>query len=216
MKTKSIKMAVLTAAFALMPCVAMAQTSGTYYTNPSPSAQLTKEANKWLKKGEWREGFTGAMPDATVNAVEFYTQYKKNPGQWKALFRWLAQTDLLALPKGRTPIPGSNLVASVEDDTNKDIAKQRSESHYHHIDFQFVVKGSERFALLDHYTSKPNTKYRPDVIHYDYDVKKTKFVDSRPDRFFLFFPCDWHIAKLKTDKEDQDIRVVVVKLDYID
>lgn len=216
MKNKSLKMAALTAAFALMPCVAGAQTTRTYYTNPSPSTELTKEAAKWLKKGEWREGFTGADPDATVNAVEFYTQYKKNPSQWKALFRWLAQTDLLALPKGRTAIPGSNLVASVEDDTNKDLSQQRSESHYHHIDFQFVVRGSERFALLDHYTSKPNTKYRPDVIHYDYDVKKTKFVDSRTDRFFLFFPCDWHIAKLKTDKADQNIRVVVVKVDYID
>ena len=41
------------------------------------------------------------------------------------------------------------------------------------------------------------------------------FIDSTPERFFLFFPSDWHIAKIQTDKEDQNIRVVVVKLDYI-
>lgn len=216
MNANLLKAAALAALFALAPVQGRAQSSSTFYTNPAPTAQTAKEAAKWLRKGEWREGFTGASPDATVNAVEFYTQYKKNPGQWKALFRWLAQTDLLALPKGKTPIPGCTLVASVEDDTNRDLDKQRSESHYRHIDFQFVVKGTERFALLDHYTSKPNTKYRPDVIHYEYDLEKTKFVDSRPDRFFLFFPCDWHIAKLKTDKADQSIRVVVVKLDYIE
>lgn len=202
--------------FAFAPSSVDAQVKGVYYTKPAPSAKVAKEAAKWLKHGEWREGFMAASPDESVNAVEFYEQYKKNPEQWKTLFQWLAQTNLLALPKGRIPIPGSNLVASVEDDTNKDLARQGSESHHHHIDFQYVVKGSERFGIIDHYTSKPNCKWRPDVIHYDYELAKTKFIDSRTDRFFLFFPCDWHIAKLKTDKEDQAIRVVVVKVDYID
>ncbi|WP_394801223.1 hypothetical protein [Bacteroides intestinalis] len=31
----------------------------------------------------------------------------------------------------------------------------------------------------------------------------------------MFFPSDWHIAKIATDKEDQDIRVIVIKLDYM-
>lgn len=206
----------IAALLGLMPIAANAQASDAYYTKPSPSAELTKKASKWLKKGEWRQGYTGADPDKSVNIVEFYTQYQKNPEQWKALFAWLAKTDLLALTKGKHPIPGSKLVASVEDDENGDLAKRGSESHYHHIDFQFVVKGSERFGILDHITSKPNSKYRPDVIHYDYDVKRTKFIDSKTDKFLIFFPCDWHIAKVKTDKEDQHIRVVVVKVDYVD
>lgn len=42
------------------------------------------------------------------------------------------------------------------------------------------------------------------------------FVDSTPDKFFIFFPGDWHIAKIKTDKADQNIRVVVVKVEYKD
>lgn len=210
---KTLGVAVL---FGLMPMGVSAQTGEAYYTKPSPSADVTMAAKKWLKKGEWRQGFQGADADKSVNIVEFYTQYQKNPDQWKALFKWLAKTDLLALTKGRHPIEGSNLVASVEDDVNADLAKRGSESHYHHIDFQFVVKGSERFGILDHTTSKPNCKYRPDVIHYDYDVNRTRFIDSRPDKFLIFFPCDWHIAKVKTDKKDQNIRVVVVKVDYVD
>ena len=46
-------------------------------------------------------------------------------------------------------------------------------------------------------------------------LEKTTFIDSVPGEFFLFFPSDWHIAKIATDKEDQDIRVIVIKLDYM-
>jgi len=44
----------------------------------------------------------------------------------------------------------------------------------------------------------------------------TTFIDSRPDRFVIFFPCDWHIAKVVTDEDDQTIRVIVIKLDYVE
>ena len=119
------------------------------------------------------------------------------------------------MPKGKYPIEGTTLVARVEESSNSELAKRRSESHYHHIDFQYVVKGTERFGIIDHVTSKPNCDYKPDVMHYDFNVGKTLFYDSTPDSFFVFFPADWHIAKVKTEKEDQSIKVVVVKLDYI-
>ena len=78
------------------------------------------------------------------------------------------------------------------------------------------MKGTERFGVIDHYTSTPNCKYRPDVIHYDYAPLKARFYDSNPGEFFIFFPRDWHIAKVATDGEDQTIRVIVIKVDYKD
>lgn len=211
---KKFALSFLTIMLLMAAPACMAETGLGYYTKWYSDKDV-KEARAWLKSGEWRQGFSAADADNSVNVAEFYSQYKKNPEQWKALFRWLANTDLLQISKGRHPIDGTKLVASVEDDHNDDLSKRASESHFHHIDFQYVVKGTERFGLIDHYTSKPNTKYRPDVIHYDYKPERTKFVDSRPDRFLIFFPCDWHIAKVKTDKEDQNIRVVVIKVDYI-
>ena len=184
------------------------------YTRECNDKALQKKAAKWVKKGKWRNGFTAAAPHETVNTVEFYEQYAKNTDQWEAMFRWLASTDLLAIPAGKHPIEGTELVASVEDSENGELAKRRSESHYHHVDFQYVVKGTERFGIIDHNTSEPNTKYRPDVIHYKYDLDKTRFYDSATDKFFVFFPSDWHIAKIKTDGDSQKIRVIVVKLDY--
>lgn len=106
---------------AVMPLVgATAQT----YTN-SYSKEVNRLAEKWAKKGEWRtfstekgDRFTKAAPAPTVNLAEFYLQYQKNPEQWKAVFRWLQETDLLTIPAGRTPIPGTTLTASVEDGDN--------------------------------------------------------------------------------------------------
>lgn len=188
-----------------------------YYTRYCSDKQLTKEARRWVKQGAWRNGFTQAKPHCSVNAVDFYTQYQKNTAQWEALFHWLATTDLLTIPKGKHPIEGSNLIASVEDSENGPIEKRNSESHYHHIDFQYVIRGTERFGIIDHVTSTPKDQYKPDVIHYNYDLGKTLFYDSTPAEFFLFFPSDWHIAKVRSPKtNDQHIRVIVVKLDYVE
>lgn len=186
------------------------------YTKAPADRKTEKKAAKWAKKGAWRQGFTAAGPHSSVNLSEFYTQYQRNTAQWQAMFRWLATHDLLTIPAGKHPIEGTSLVVSVEDSENGPLAKRRSESHYHHIDFQYVVRGTERFGIIEHNSSKPNSKYKPDVMHYDYDLEKAIFHDSTPDAFFLFFPDDWHIAKVQTDKDDQHIRVIVVKLDYVE
>lgn len=185
------------------------------YTRQTDDRKLQKTAQKWVRKGKWRNGFQKACAHASVNAVDFYEQYQKNP-QWQIMFRWLQDTDLMALPKGKHPIPGSDMVASVEDSQNGPLEKRQSESHYKKIDFQWCVKGVERFGIIDHLTSQPNCEYRPDVIHYDYVKENTLFYDSTPDEFFIFFPDDWHIAKVANDTDDQTIRVIVVKVDYIE
>lgn len=186
-----------------------------YYTRACNDRKEVKLARLWLKGGLWRHDFRKADPHETVNKVEFYRQYEKNPEQWKALFRWLADTDLTAIAAGKHPIPGSDLIASVEDSKNAPLEKRNSESHYHHIDFQYVVKGIERFGIIDHVTSVEKDAYKPDVIHYNYDVSRAHFYDSTSDKFFIFFPDDWHIAKVESPlTDDQTIRVIVVKLDY--
>lgn len=202
--------------FVLMLIAFVAYAQKPVYTHEYNDRKLKKEAKAWLKKGEWRQGFTAANPHKSVNIVDFYLQYKKNPEQWTALFKYLAETDLLKLEKGKHEIPGSNLTISVEDSENGPLEKRNSESHYNNIDFQYCVKGVERFGIIDHVTSTPKDKYKKDVIHYNYDKKRALFYDSTPDKFFIFFPGDWHIAKVANDTEDQVIRVCVIKVEWKD
>lgn len=174
--------------------------------------------HKWLTSGAWRNGFDKAIPHKTLDAKEFYSQYHKNPDQWHTLFQWLQDTDLQTIPKGKHPIPNSSLIASVEDSSNQPLEKRNTESHRKKIDFQLVVQGTEGFALLDHESSTVSVPYdeKKDVMRYAYDVDKTHFFNVDGGQFVIFFPTDWHIAKVETKKEDQNIRVIVVKMDYIE
>ncbi len=176
------------------------------------------DARQWLKQGEWRCGFTKAKPHKTLNTSEFYSQYKKNPKQWETLFQWLRDTDLETIPKGKHPIPNSTLVASVEDSENSPLEKRNTESHRRKIDFQLVVRGTEGFALLDHESSTVSQPYdeKKDVMRYHYVREKTHFFNVKGGQFVIFFPSDWHIAKVQTKKKDQQIRVIVVKMDYVE
>ena len=176
------------------------------------------DARQWLKQGEWRCGFDKAKPHKTLNTSEFYAQYKKNTKQWETLFQWLRDTDLEAIPKGKHPIPNSTLVASVEDSENGPLEKRNTESHRHKIDFQLVVRGTEGFALLDHESSTVSQPYdeKKDVMRYHYVREKTHFFNVKGGQFVIFFPTDWHIAKVQTKKKNQQIRVIVVKMDYVE
>ena len=203
----------ITAMFVIVSMCSNAQT----YTNHYPK-ELTRLAQKWVKKGEWRNGFTKASPAPTVNVVEFYLQYHKNPQQWNAVFQWLQTTDLLSIPAGRTPIPGTTLTVSVEDGDNwcsqDDLRNGKgSESHYQKIDFMYVVSGTEWFCRLDHDTSRPLADYKPDRLEYAFDYNRLEQFTSIPGTFNIMFPCDWHVAKVKTNVESQKIRVLVIKID---
>lgn len=187
-----------------------------YYTRKPGSREQLRTARKWAKSGEWRSGFTKAGPHKSVNLVDFYEQYHKSKPLFDAMFSWLEAHDLKTLPKGNYPIEGTELTVSVQDSRNEPLQKRKSESHYRHIDFQYVVRGTEGFALLDHTTSQAACPYKSDVIHYDYDPVRLRRMISDERSFFLFFPQDWHIAKVATEKGDQQIRVIVVKLPYVE
>lgn len=193
-------------------------TAAQTYTNEYPK-ELQKIAHKWIKKGAWKNGFTKAVPAPVVNEVEFYLQYNKNPEPWKQLFEWLQKTDLLALPSGKQPIPGTSLIVSVEDTENRyapaDLeAGKGSESHWQNIDVMYVVRGKEGFCRLDHDTSKPNIEYnlKKDRMEYQYDATKLEHFESIEGTFNIMFPCDWHIAKVQTQESDQHLRVLVIKM----
>jgi len=215
MKPFNMKKSLFTIALALASLAVNAQT----YTNEYPK-DIQKIAQKWVKKGEWKSGFTKAVPAPTVNLVEFYIQYHRNPEEWKALFEWLQNNDLLTVPAGRIPIEGTNLTVSVEDSENwcsqNDLkAGKGTESHHAKIDFMYVVRGTEGFARLDHNTSTANPyNAEKDRKDYKFEYDKLEQFTSIPGTFNIMFPCDWHVAKVKTQEPSQKLRVLVIKVNY--
>lgn len=208
------------ALIATLLCVFALGAKAQTYTNQYPP-ELQKLAHKWVKKGSWRNGFTKASPSQYVNEVEFYLQYQRNPAEWQALMQWLQSHDLLSVPGGRIPIEGTDLVVSVEDSENWCSEQalrdgQGSESHEHKIDFMYVVKGKEGFARLDHETSKDKTGYMADRDRHEYTFQADRLqrYESEEGTFEIMFPCDWHVAKVKTQAESQRLRVLVIKVNY--
>lgn len=193
MKQGKRKMATMAIVATLLATGATAQT----YTHHYPKA-VERAAAKWVKQGQWRGAFNKAVPAPTVNLTEFCIQYSRNPKLWDELFQWLQNNDLKALKPGRTPIGKTGLVASVEDGTNwcseHDLRNGKgSESHRDNIDFMIVVDGVE---------------------HYRYDATRLKRFEMAPNTFCIMFPCDWHIAKIKTGKQQEHVKVIVVKMPY--
>lgn len=182
-----------------------------------PEVASKKQIKKWVRTGEWRNGFKG-NPDKNVNLNEFYSQYHKNKAQWDAAFQWLASTDLLNAKAGKLEIPGTTITASVQDGTNLPLKGHWTESHRRKIDFMYVVKGIEGFGLLDHATSKPNCEYnvKKDVLHYDFDETKLNRFAVHAGDFIICFPSDWHMPLLETKYKNQNFRVIVLKIDYKD
>lgn len=203
---------ILTLVLALVALTASAQ-----YTFSYTKAEQQQAAQWARRSAPWTRGFTKGKP-GWVNLAEMRQQYSRNRKQWDALFRWLERTDLDTLKAGKYAIPGTTMTASVQDDTNKPLAKRRSESHRRNIDFQFVLRGTEGFEILNQYdnTTQPNCKYdaKKDVIHYDYDPAKARHLETTGPVFNIFFPGDWHVAKTMTKKNNQKFRVLVVKVEY--
>ncbi len=170
------------------------------------------KASRWTKQREWANGFT-AMPHKTTDCREFYTQYHKNKELWDKAFTWLATNDLTGIPAGKYEIEGKRLYVSVEDKMTQDASKRNIEAHRQGIDLQYVVKGTERFGLINPKDATPINEYKPDVQHFT--SNKVKYLDSTPGVFFLFFPRDYHQALVKAGEEGEMVRVIVVKIEYL-
>lgn len=181
--------------------------------NLDDATRTNKKTREWVKQRSWANGLN-AMPDKSVNCIEFASQYSKNKEIWDKVFHWLATHDLMHIATGRYEIDGERAYINVQEALTQDCIKRKIEAHKHTIDLQFVVKGTERFGIVPVKLAEPISEYIPDVTFYK--TEKIKYVDSKKDRFFIFFPGDCHQALVKAGKEPENIRVIVAKIEYLD
>jgi YhcH/YjgK/YiaL family protein len=170
-----------------------------------------KKAKKWFKKREWLGGLH-LKPHKTVNVQEFASQYHANKTYWDKAFAFLKNNDLNTIAKGKYPIDGDNVFASVTIDSSKDFDKTNWESHRKYIDLQYVIVGEEKIGV--HAVSKATLTREYDekreVTNYSADGK---LYAATPGTFFIFFPSDAHRPNI-TPGGNKVVKKVVIKVRY--
>lgn len=175
------------------------------------NAALTKaKANKWFKKKEWLNG-APLKPHASIDKMEFARQYQVNKVWWDKAFSFLKEHDLTTLAKGKYPIDGDNVFATVTEDPTKDFDKTGWESHRKYIDIQCVITGDEKMGkwpVAEATVTKPYDESK-DVANYE---APGKFYTLPAGSFIIFFPGDAHRPSISPDGSKKVEKKIVIKV----
>ena len=168
-----------------------------------------KKAKKWFRKKEWLGGLE-LKPSKTVDVQEFARQYHANKSYWDKAFAYLKNTDLNKLAKGKYPIDGDNVFASVTADSSKNFDKTNWESHRKYIDIQYVINGEEMIGVYPVAKATITKEYdeKRDAANYAADGK---LYSATPGTFFIFFPSDAHRPNI-TPGGNLVVKKIVIKV----
>jgi len=81
---------------------------------------------------------------ANVAIAEKYNYLEE---KFRAAYKWLAETDIAALPVGSYPVMGDTVVANVQEYTTILPSEGSFETHEKYFDIQYIVSGEEQFGV---------------------------------------------------------------------
>ena len=123
---------------------------------------------------------------------------------------------MLALPKGKTVVDGTNVYANRDTYVARPLEECFFENHNNYIDIQVVLKGKEiiGYTHISNPDLKVTTPYNPekDVTKYNYDPKGAVFF-TLEEGFALVYTEDAHLAKCKADDNLTEKLVVKIKIE---
>ena len=170
------------------------------------------QAREWVESRQWANGWN-VNPDATVNNVEFASQYAKNKELWDKLFQFIATTDLRTLEPGKVVLVPGRLWINVMAYTPKSAEETPAEVHRKYIDLQYTFEGDELMGLAD--KVNPTGDYNPEKDVQKFTPVELKgYVPATPDRFFLYFPSDIHQPSVAATDAPVQSRKIVGKIEY--
>lgn len=173
-----------------------------------------KAAKKWFKGTAWTNGLQ-LQPHKSTDKIEFAKQYNLNKVTWEKAFAFLRDNNLIDLTPGKHPVDGENSFANIQEAATRDIEKAGWESHRKYIDLQYVIRGKEKFGVIDISKATVKNLYDEKKEYANYTAKDGKYYVGEQGTFFLFFPHDVHSALIKVDGYDT-IKKIVIKIRYIE
>jgi YhcH/YjgK/YiaL family protein len=83
-----------------------------------------------------------------TTSLELADKYNYLEEKFKKAYKFLRETDLKALPLGRTDIQGDDIFANVQEYISMPANECKYEAHDKYFDIQYVVEGKEQFGYV--------------------------------------------------------------------
>jgi YhcH/YjgK/YiaL family protein len=144
-----------------------------------------------------------------VDKISNYKLYSKINEKFETAFKYITETDLFNLPDGKYEIDGENLFALVQEYNTKNESDLKPESHFHYIDIQYMISGSENIGIAVLENQKPViVDAENDYAFYEC---ATHLLLLKQGMFAVFFPDDLHMPGIKI-KQSEKVKKLVLKL----
>jgi YhcH/YjgK/YiaL family protein len=151
------------------------------------------------------------VPDDSINIEAYYRYYAANPERWEIAYKFMKETDLKNIDKGKYELDGNNLYASVSEYTTKNEEDARFEAHHVYADIQYIITGEEQMGIVPLDKTEVVTPYdsEKDVCFLKSPVNNYHL--ATPATYFIFFPEDAHRPGVKVGN-NAPVKKVVLKV----
>lgn len=144
-----------------------------------------------------------------IDKIENATLYVGLSDRIATAFSFLKNTDFDTLADGKYDVDNKNVFAIVSEYTPKDVNECKPETHFEHIDIQYIISGEEQIGLVTRTTQTPVNEYpEKDVAFYKTETTLHPF---KKGMFGIFFPNDIHQPGVALNG-NSTVRKVVMKI----
>ena len=145
--------------------------------------------------------------------IELAENYAYLSDKFNKAFAFLIDTDLVALPVGRTEIDGDEVFANVQSYTTMTPEECAFESHKAYFDLQYVAEGEECFGYEPVKNLTPSMEYdeNRDLIFYQ-EPQEAGCVILKAGDFAIVPPEDGHAPRRMTPNGPCQVKKIVVKV----
>ncbi|GBU04630.1 YhcH/YjgK/YiaL family protein [Faecalimonas umbilicata] len=148
-----------------------------------------------------------------TTTMKYAEKYNYLDEKFQKAFRFLRETDLLALPVGNVLIDGEEIYANVQSYTTMTPEDCLFEAHRKYFDIQYVAEGEEVFGYepLDSLTPAMEYDEERDLIFYEEPDQSSSIVLKAGD-FAIVPPEDGHAPRRMTKNGACQVKKIVVKV----
>ena len=143
--------------------------------------------------------------------IKIAEKYNYLEEKFTCAYKWLAETDLEALPVGSYPIMGDTVVANIQEYTTFPADQGSFENHEKYFDIQYVVKGREQFGVCkrDGLVEKERIEENDLIFYEEPEFSGSVFLDEGD--LIIVAPEDAHKPRCQAGGPCQ-VKKVVVKV----